>query len=214
MQSSPECESNQIEGRYKTVRLLAQGQQGQIYLAKDIETNQMVAMKQILVYDDIVQGMTSSNMREVSIMRRLSQDTSQYVVQIYDQLVQENMQLIIVMEVIEQNLTELLQKKTLSSAEVRRHVRQLLQALLLLSQHSVLHRDIKPDNILVRKVRNEEQLVLADFGLARFVSYLPQDMTQEVQTLFYRAPEVFVRIEKYSFAIDMWSLGCIFAEIV
>uniref|UniRef100_A0A1I7XXL2 Protein kinase domain-containing protein n=2 Tax=Steinernema glaseri TaxID=37863 RepID=A0A1I7XXL2_9BILA len=101
---------------------------------------------------------------------------------------------------------ELLGKKTLKS-----YLYQMTQAMCFCHQRRVLHRDLKPQNILV----SEKGVVkLADFGLARAIGVPLRAYTHEVVTLWYRAPEVLLGVEKYSMAVDVWSIGCIFAEMV
>lgn len=75
----------------------------------------------------------------------------------------------------------------------------------------MIHRDLKPSNLLMS---NQGELKVADFGLARFFGD-PQDrMTPNVVTQFYRAPEVLLGSREYTTAVDMWSVGCIFAELM
>lgn len=75
----------------------------------------------------------------------------------------------------------------------------------------MLHRDLKPQNLLIDESRN---LKLADFGLARAFGIPLRAYTHEVVTLWYRAPEILMGSKHYSTAVDMWSIGCIFAEMV
>lgn len=74
----------------------------------------------------------------------------------------------------------------------------------------VLHRDLKPQNLLIDK---EGMLKLADFGLARAIGIPVRTYTHEIVTLWYRAPEVLLGAKHYSTSVDMWSIGCIFAEM-
>ena len=74
----------------------------------------------------------------------------------------------------------------------------------------ILHRDLKPQNLLIDK---EGMLKLADFGLARAIGIPVRTYTHEIVTLWYRAPEVLLGAKHYSTAVDMWSVGCIFAEM-
>eukprot|EP00877_Chromochloris_zofingiensis_P005552 jgi/Chrzof1/14999/Cz09g23210.t1 len=89
---------------------------------------------------------------------------------------------------------------------------QILKAVHHAHMHCVMHRDLKPQNILVDIATGK--LKIADFGLAR--SYLPpfKAYTDKVVTLWYRAPELLLGARTYSSAIDMWSVGCIFAELL
>lgn len=75
----------------------------------------------------------------------------------------------------------------------------------------MLHRDLKPQNLLINR---EDTLKLADFGLARAFGIPVKNFTHEVVTLWYRAPDVLMGSKNYSTSVDIWSVGCIFAEIV
>lgn len=74
-----------------------------------------------------------------------------------------------------------------------------------------MHRDLKPQNLLVDRQGN---LKLADFGLARAYSLPMKTYTHEVVTLWYRAPEILLGQNQYAISVDMWSVGCIFAEMI
>ncbi|CAG8454643.1 1593_t:CDS:2 [Cetraspora pellucida] len=87
---------------------------------------------------------------------------------------------------------------------------QLLDGTTFLHKRRIFHRDLKPQNLLIDQ---EENLKLADFGLARAVGIPLRPYTHEVITLWYRAPELMLGSQTYSFAVDMWSIGCIFAEM-
>lgn len=91
-------------------------------------------------------------------------------------------------------------------------LRQILLAVNHAHMHCVMHRDLKPQNILVDA--SHSNVKVADFGLAR--SFLPpfKAYTDKVVTLWYRAPELLMGVNSYSTGIDMWSVGCIFAEML
>lgn len=87
---------------------------------------------------------------------------------------------------------------------------QLLMGVAYCHHHRVLHRDLKPPNLLINR---EGQLKLADFGLARAFGIPVRSFTHEVVTLWYRAPDVLMGSRRYSTPVDLWSVGCIFAEM-
>lgn len=95
---------------------------------------------------------------------------------------------------------------------VQRYLYQMLDGIAYCHSHRILHRDLKPQNLLID--RSNERLKLADFGLARAFGIPVRQYTHEVITLWYRAPEILLGAQHYSTAVDLWSIGCIFAEMV
>lgn len=87
---------------------------------------------------------------------------------------------------------------------------QLITGVAYCHHHRVLHRDLKPQNLLINR---EGELKLADFGLARAFGIPVRSYTHEVVTLWYRAPDVLLGSRHYSTPVDIWSIGCIFAEM-
>lgn len=99
----------------------------------------------------------------------------------------------------------------LDTSIVKSFLYQLVQGICFCHQRRVLHRDLKPQNLLVDAATNT--IKLADFGLARAVGIPIRAYTHEVVTLWYRAPEVLLGAQRYSTGVDIWSVGCIFAEM-
>lgn len=93
---------------------------------------------------------------------------------------------------------------------VKSYLHQINEAILFCHQRRVLHRDLKPQNLLIAR---NGTIKVADFGLGRAFGVPVRVYTHEVVTLWYRAPEVLLGAVRYSCPIDIWSLGCIFAEM-
>lgn len=89
---------------------------------------------------------------------------------------------------------------------------QLLKGIVHCHQRRIIHRDLKPQNLLVDPTTCK--LKLADFGLARAFTVPIRTLTHEIETLWYRAPEVLLGQKEYALGVDMWAIGCIFAELI
>lgn len=103
------------------------------------------------------------------------------------------------------------EEKTIDKDKIRHIMFQIVSATLYLHSSKVLHRDLKPQNILIDP--SNCFVKLADFGLSRCYTVPIKPYTKEVLTLWYRAPELILGSDQYSTAIDIWSIGCIFAEL-
>lgn len=122
----------------------------------------------------------------------------------------------VVLDLMESDLHQIIHSaQTLTSEHTRYFLYQLLRGLKYVHSANVIHRDLKPSNLLV----NENcELKIGDFGMARGLSSHPEEshsfMTEYVATRWYRAPELLLSLNHYTLAIDLWSVGCIFAEML
>ena len=134
------------------------------------------------------------------------------IVRLYD-VVHTERKLTLVFEFLDQDLKKYLDvcDSGLDLPILKSFLYQLLMGVAYCHHHRVLHRDLKPPNLLINR---EGQLKLADFGLARAFGIPVRSYTHEVVTLWYRAPDVLMGSRKYSTPVDIWSIGCIFAEMV
>jgi len=116
-------------------------------------------------------------------------------------------------EFLDQDLKKYLEvnKATLTGYSIKSYLYQLLNGLAYCHSRRVIHRDLKPQNLLIDKAGT---IKLADFGLARAFGVPIKTLTHEVETLWYRAPEILLGQKEYALPVDIWSVGCIFAEMV
>jgi len=154
------------------------------------------------------EGIPSTAIREISILKEL-QDPN--IVRLHD-VIHTEKKLTLVFEYCEHDLKKIIDtKESLDTATIKSYLYQLLRGVAFCHSKKVLHRDLKPQNLLIN--RNGE-LKLADFGLARAFGIPVRSYTHEVVTLWYRAPDILMGSRKYSTSIDIWSVGCIFAEML
>lgn len=192
-----------------TEKPVGKGTYGVVYKAKMKDTAKMVALKKIkLDLED--EGIPSTALREISLLKELVHPN---IVQLIDVEHQQNpSKLYLVFEWLDRDLRNYLDNSTRMSPQLlRSYMSQLLQGLDYCHAHSVFHRDLKPQNLLIDA---NGMLKIADFGLARAFSLPFRTYTHEVVTLWYRAPEILLGQKRYGLPVDMWSVGTIFAEMV
>ncbi|KAJ4432163.1 Cyclin-dependent kinase 2, partial [Periplaneta americana] len=155
------------------------------------------------------EGVPSTAIREISLLKELDHPN---VVRLLD-VVHSNKKLYLVFEFLMQDLKKYLDsiKITLPQSLVKSYLHQLLKGVSYCHVHRVLHRDLKPQNLLIDR---RGYIKIADFGLARAFGMPVRTYTHEVVTLWYRAPEILLGSKFYSTSVDVWSLGCIFAEMI
>jgi serine/threonine protein kinase len=195
-----------IEREYEREAKLGEGTYGVVYKARKIASQEVVAMKQIRL-DHEEEGVPSTAIREISLLKEL---THPNVVKLLDVRCSHS-SLYLIFEFVEQDLRQYLKRKGVFwGKELRSAGLQLLEAVHCLHAHRILHRDLKPQNLLIDKVG---RIKVADFGLARAFNVPIKPFTHEVVTLWYRAPEILLGIDRYSTPVDIWSCGCIFSEM-
>jgi len=195
--------------KYQKLEKIGEGTYGIVYKAKDKKSGELLALKKIrLEAED--EGIPSTAIREISLLKQLQHPN---IVRLYD-VVHTEKKLTLVFEFLDQDLKKYLDAcgdNGLEQYTIKSFLYQLLSGIAYCHQHRVLHRDLKPQNLLINM---EGELKLADFGLARAFGIPVRSYTHEVVTLWYRAPDVLLGSRKYGTAVDIWSIGCIFAEMV
>merc|ERR1719429_762834 len=193
--------------QYEKLEKVGEGTYGIVYKAQDSQ-GEIYALKTIRLESED-EGIPSTAIREISLLKELQHPN---IVRLCD-VVHTERKLTLVFEFLDQDLKKLLDMCDggLDPATTKSFLYQLLRGIAYCHQHRVLHRDLKPQNLLINR---EGALKLADFGLARAFGIPVRSLTHEVVTLWYRSPDVLMGSKHYSTSVDMWSIGCIFAEMV
>ena len=169
-----------------------------------------MALKQLKL-DKEVYGFPITSLREI---RTLFQARHPHIVEIKEIVVGDTLsQVYLVMEFVENDLKTILStmRTRFLPSEIKTLMRQILSAVASMHSHWIVHRDLKTSNLLMT---NRGRIKIADFGLARMFGDPLREMTSLVVTLWYRAPELLLGTKIYDTAVDMWSVGCIFAELL
>ena len=195
--------------KYEKLERIGEGTYGVVYKARDLDTGHIYALKKIRLESED-EGIPSTAIREIALLKELQHTNIVRLVNV----LHTDKKLTLVFEYLDQDLKKLLDTlgpEGLPLADVKSFLYQLLNGIAKCHQHKVLHRDLKPQNLLINR---EGILKLADFGLARAFGIPVKNFTHEVVTLWYRAPDILLGSKNYSTSVDIWSVGCIFAEIV
>ena len=179
-----------------------------VYKARNEDTGELAAFKRIRLESE-EEGVPCTAIREIALLRELKHPN---VVRLHD-VVHTDRKLTLVFEYLDYDLKKFLDlyDGNLPLPLVRSLLFQLLRGIEYCHSQNVLHRDLKPQNLLINKAF---ELKLADFGLARAFGIPVRKYTHEVVTLWYRPPDVLLGSTNYGTAVDIWSVGCIFAEML
>eukprot|EP01071_Lankesteria_metandrocarpae_P002394 Lankesteria_metandrocarpae@DN2291_c0_g1_i2.p2 len=214
--------------RYELRNMIGTGSYGSVTEAHDVLLKRPVAIKRIgRVFEDLVD--CKRILREIAILNRLNHDN---VVKVHDICIPRDLlrfdDLYLVLEIADSDLKKLFKTNVfLSELHVKTILYNLLVGLSYVHSAGILHRDLKPANCLVNQ---DCSVKICDFGLARSLdlpdpsfdvrfdsdrtSKMKKQLTNHVVTRWYRAPEVILLQDNYSDAIDVWSVACIFAELL
>ncbi|GER54195.1 protein kinase superfamily protein, partial [Striga asiatica] len=190
---------------------IGQGTYSNVYKARDLITGKVVALKKVR-FDNLEPETVKFMAREILVLRRLNHPN---VIKLEGLVISRmSSSLYLVFEYMEHDLAGLaaVQSVKFTEPQVKCYMKQLLSGLEHCHNNGVLHRDIKCSNLLIG---NDGVLRIADFGLASF--YEPEHkrpMTSRVITLWYRPPELLLGATYYGVGVDLWSAGCILAELL
>ncbi|EPS64414.1 hypothetical protein M569_10366, partial [Genlisea aurea] len=211
---------------FEKLEQIGEGTYGQVYMAREKKTGDIVALKKIRM-DNENEGFPLTALREIKILKKLHHQNVIQLKEIVSSPVRQRGDyqgkpdnnkykgnIYMVLEYMDHDLTGLSDRPGLrfSVPQIKCYMKQLLTGLHYCHLNQVLHRDIKGSNLLID---NEGNLKLADFGLARcFTNDTRVNLTNRVITLWYRPPELLLGATKYGPSVDLWSVGCIFAELL
>ncbi|KAG2445351.1 hypothetical protein HYH02_008816 [Chlamydomonas schloesseri] len=199
--------------KYKYIKIgqLGSGSYGVVHKAINRETKELLAIKKVV--HSIENGLSDSTIREISTLRELQHDN---IVRLKDIIATVNGSHVhLVLEFLDCDLRHYLDTHAEASDinRIKSIVFQILRGIRHAHANSIMHRDLKPQNVLVGV--SSGNVKITDFGLAR--CFLPNEdraYTERVVTLYYRAPELLLGAQHYTSAVDLWSVGCIMAEMV
>ncbi|KAH9501758.1 Cell division protein kinase 1 [Dermatophagoides farinae] len=195
---------------YQKIEKIGEGTYGVVYKAKHKQTSELVALKKIRLENED-DGVPSTAIREVTVLKELNHPN---IVCLKNVLLQEN-RLHLVFEFLSMDLKKYLDslpaKQMMDKKLVKSYLQQITEGLIFCHSRRIIHRDLKPQNLLLD---DNGHIKIADFGLARAFGIPVRQYTHEVVTLWYRAPEVLLCSQKYSTPVDIWSVACIFAEMI
>ncbi|XP_012269479.1 cyclin-dependent kinase 11B isoform X2 [Athalia rosae] len=198
---------------FQCLNRIEEGTYGVVYRARDKRTEEIVALKRLKMEKE-KEGFPITSLREINTLLKAQHPN---IVTVREIVVGSNMdKIFIVMDYVEHDLKSLMEtmkqkKQVFIPGEVKCLMQQLLRAVAHLHDNWILHRDLKTSNLLLS---HRGILKVGDFGLAREYGSPLRQYTPIVVTLWYRAPELLLNGKEYSTPIDVWSVGCIFAELL
>ncbi|KAL1203984.1 Cyclin-dependent kinase G1 [Cardamine amara subsp. amara] len=200
---------------FQKLNKINEGTYGIVYKARDEKTKEIVALKKIKMKEDRFEeeyGFPLTSLREINILLSCNHPS---IVNVKEVVVggKNESDVYMVMEHLEHDLRGVMDrmKQPFSTSEVKCLMMQLLEGMKYLHTNWIIHRDLKPSNLLMN---NAGELKICDFGMARQYGSPIKPYTQMVVTQWYRPPELLLGAKEYSTAVDMWSIGCVMAELL
>ena len=195
--------------KYKKLSKIGEGTYGIVYKAEDIQKKRIVALKKIRLKPE-EEGIPSTAIREISLLKECK---NKNIIHLID-VIHTKSKLTLIFEYCETDLKRIMDEKReekLPLKTIKEYFYQIIKGLNYLHKKKIIHRDLKPQNLLIN---SENKIKICDFGLARGYGVPVKTYTNEVVTLWYRPPDILLGNKIYDISCDIWSAGCIFAEML
>lgn len=194
--------------KYEKINKIGEGSYGVVFKCRNRETSQLVAIKKFVESeeDPLIKKIA---MREIRMLKQLKHPNLVNLIEVF----RRRKRLHLVFEYVDHTVLNELDRYPRGVPEkmVQRIIYQTLLAVHFCHQHNTIHRDVKPENILITR---GGQVKLCDFGFARVLTGPGGEYTDYVATRWYRAPELLVGDTQYGPPVDVWAIGCVFAELL
>ncbi|XP_049850629.1 uncharacterized protein LOC126323281 isoform X2 [Schistocerca gregaria] len=194
--------------KYENISVVGEGSYGLVMKCRHRETGQLVAIKKFIETEED-QNVRKMALREIRMLKKLRHENLVNLIEVF----RRKRRFYLVFEFVDHTVLDELEEKPggLGELVTRCHTFQVLRAIHYCHSNNIVHRDVKPENVLVSRLG---VVKLCDFGFARLLAAPGEPYTDYVATRWYRAPELLVGDVKYGREVDIWAVGCLFAEMM
>uniref|UniRef100_A0A1B6CUL1 cyclin-dependent kinase n=1 Tax=Clastoptera arizonana TaxID=38151 RepID=A0A1B6CUL1_9HEMI len=194
--------------KYESISLVGEGSYGVVLKCRHKASGQIVAIKKFIETEED-HNVRKMALREIRMLKKLQHPNLVNMIEVF----RRKRRFYLVFEYMDHTLLDELEdnQSGLGNQKTRCHMFQVIRGIDFCHTNNILHRDIKPENVLVSE---NGVIKLCDFGFARFITNGPESYTDYVATRWYRAPELLVGDTKYGREVDIWAIGCLFAELM
>lgn len=204
-----------LKDRFLKITIIGKGTYGCVYKASPLsDPTKIYALKKIQLFKE-KDGFPITALREIKILQAVNHRNVLRLVDIMCSKSSEpnsyRMSTFLILEYMEHDFVSLIPSVEFSMREIKCLMKQLLEGCAFLHSQKIIHRDLKSGNLLMN---NKGEIKIADFGMARYFYNPNNKLTKNVVTFWYRSPELFFGERNYTNKVDIWSIGCIFAEML
>ncbi|WFD03376.1 [pyruvate dehydrogenase (acetyl-transferring)] kinase [Malassezia obtusa] len=202
-----------VRAKYEKIDKIGEGTFAAVFLARNVQHGTKVAIKKIkTAAAGTRDGIDITAMREFKFLKELHHPNVVALLDVFSSGA-SSPSINLVLEYLNTDLEAIIRDRSLlfSAGDIKSWMLMLCRGMDYCHRNWCLHRDLKPNNLLISP---SGELKIADFGLARECGDPGARMTSQVVTRWYRAPELLLGAHAYSFGVDIWAIGCIFAELM